>query len=87
MLPDGQSLAFPVSPGQQQARHGAWRTDNHPPLRAPIVRQGRGVLYELEAQQVHEEPDRWIVLTDHDGDEAQMHRTSIGDLHCSYFEM
>jgi len=30
-----------------------------------------------EAQRVHEEPDGWVVLADHDGDQAQMHRASI----------
>jgi hypothetical protein len=78
LLPDGSSLIFSVSPREQQARHSTRWPDHNPPLSTPVVRQGRGVLRELEAQCVHEEADCWIVVVNHDGDEAEMHCTSIG---------
>jgi len=79
LLPDDGGLVFPVSPREQQAGRGTWRPDYYPPLGAPVVRQGRGVLCELEAQRVHEEADSRVVLADHDGDKAEIHGVSIGD--------
>ena len=77
-LPPGDGgLVFAVSPRQQQAGRGAWRPDYHPPLGPALVRQGRGVLHELEAEHVHEEADSRVVLADHEGDEAEMHAASI----------
>jgi hypothetical protein len=76
--PDGGGLVFSISPREQQAGRRAWRPDYYPPLGAPIVRQGRRVLHNLEAQSVHEEADSRVVLADHDGDEAEMHGASIG---------
>src|SRR5215831_9296173 len=52
-------LVFSVSSREEQAGHGARRADHDPSLGAPVIGQGRGVLHELEAQHVHEEPDRW----------------------------
>jgi hypothetical protein len=72
-------LDLPISPREQQACRGTWRPDYYPPLGAPVVCQGRGVLRELEAQCVHEEADSRVVLADHDGDKAEMHVASIGD--------
>ena len=81
--PDGSGLIFSISPGQQQAGHCAWRPDHYPSFGAPVIGQRRGVLHELEAQRVHEEPDRWVILADHDGDETKMHHASIGSPGCS----
>src|SRR5260221_8007666 len=50
----------------------------------PVIRQRWRVLHELEAQCVHEEADRRVVLADHDGGKAEMHRASIGGLPCSH---
>lgn len=83
LLPDGSGLIFSVSSREQQTGRGTWRPDYYPPLGAPVIGQGRGVLHEFEAQRVHEEADRWVVFADHDGDKAKMHRASIGDLPCS----
>jgi hypothetical protein len=80
LLPDGKGLLFPVSPREQQASHGTRRPDHYPPLGTPVIRYRRGILHEFEAQHVHEEADRWVVLADHDGDKTEMHRASIGDL-------
>ena len=79
LLPDDGGLVFPVSPREQQAGRGTGRPDYYPPLGPPVVRQGRGVLHEIEAQYVNEETDSRIVLADHDGDKAEMHGASIGD--------
>jgi hypothetical protein len=77
--PDGSGLVFSVSSRQERASLGARRPHCYPPLRASVVRQGRGVRHELETQYVHEEADSWVVLADHYGNKAQMHGASIGD--------
>jgi hypothetical protein len=79
---DSRNLIFSVSPREQQAGHSTWRPDHYPPFGTPVIRQRWGVLNKLEAQYVDEEPDRRVVLADHDGDEAKMHSASIGDLLC-----
>lgn len=77
LFPDDGDLILSVSPRQQQPGRRPRRPDYHPPLGTPVVRPGRGVLHELEAQHVHEVADRRVVLADHDGDEAEMHAASI----------
>jgi len=77
-LPSDESgLIFPVSPREQQAGLRTWRADYYPPLGTPVVCQRRGVLHELEAQDVYEEADSGVVLADHDSDKAEMHGASI----------
>ena len=83
LSPDNSGLIFSVSPREKQAGHRAWRSDHYPSFEAPVIRQGLRVLYELEAHHVHEEANRWVVIADHDGDKAEMHRASIGDQDCS----
>lgn len=78
LLPDDGGLVFSVSPREQQAGRRPWRPDDYPPLGAPVVRPGRGILHELETQPVHEEADSRVVLADHDGNQAKMHGASIG---------
>ena len=68
--PDDGGLVLAVGPRDQQTGRGAWRPDHDPPLGAPVVGEGRGVLDELETQHVHEEADGRVVVADHDGDEA-----------------
>jgi hypothetical protein len=75
--PDDSGLVFSVSPGEEQAGDGTWRPDYYPPFGPPVIGQGWGVLHQLEAKRVHEEADRWVVVADDDGDEAEMHRASI----------
>ena len=87
LVPDDTGLLFAVSPRKQQAGHGTWRPDYHPPLGTPVIGQGRGVLDELEAQGIHEEADRRVILADHKDDEAEMHRASIGGLLGFRFEV
>jgi hypothetical protein len=77
LLPDDGSLVLSVRSGQQQASGGAGRPYRNPPLRASVVRQREGILDELETQCAGEEIDRRVILVDHDGDEAEMHRDSI----------
>ena len=50
LLSDGGGLVLPIGSCQQQACRGAGRPDHHPPLGAPVVRPGRGVLHQLKAQ-------------------------------------
>ena len=83
LLPDESGLILAVSPREQQAGGGTWRPDHDPPLGTPVIGQGRGVLHEIEAQHVHEEADRGVILADYEGNEAEMHRASIGCLACS----
>lgn len=78
--PDHGGLILPIGPREQQARHGARRPHHHPPLGTPVIRQGRGILHELEPEHIHEEADSRIVLADHDGNETQMHAASIKPL-------
>jgi hypothetical protein len=52
------------------------RTTTHR-LGRPSFGQGWGVLHQLETKRVHEEADRWVVVADDDGDEAEIHRASI----------
>jgi hypothetical protein len=78
LFPDAGGLIFSVSPREQQACRGTWRAHYYPPLGTPVVREGRGVLYKLEAQRLHEEADGRVILADHDGNEAEMHCASIG---------
>ena len=75
--PHNASLVFPVSSRQEQAGRGTWRPDHNPALGTSVVSQGRRVLDKLETQRADEEVDRWVVLRDHDGDQAEMHRASI----------
>ena len=46
-------------------------------LSADAARSKACLLIELEAKLVNKEPDRRVVLADHDGNKAQMHRASI----------
>lgn len=77
LLPDDSGLVFSVSPGEEQAGDGTWRPDNYPPFGTPVIGQGWGVFHQLETKRVHEEADRWVVVADDDGDEAEIHRASI----------
>jgi hypothetical protein len=49
-FPTAAALVLPIGSCQQQACRGAGRPDHHPPLGAPVVRPGRGVLHQLKAQ-------------------------------------
>ena len=75
--PDDGGLVFSVSPASSRPVPApGGRTTTHR-LGRPSFVSGGGVLHQLEAQHVHEEADRGVVLADHDGNEAQMHRASI----------
>lgn len=78
LLPDGRGLIFPVSSGEQEPGDGTRRPDHDPPLRTPVIRQRQGVFHQIEAQCVHEESDRQVIVADRDRDKAEMHRASIG---------
>ena len=78
LVPDRGGLLRAVRPGQQQAGRGARRPDHHPPLGPSVVRLGGGVLHQLEAERADEELDGRVILGDDEGDEAQVHRVSIG---------
>lgn len=75
--PDYGDLLVAVCLRKKQASHRTRRPHYHPPLRAPVIRQGWAVLNELEAERVYEEADRRVVFADYDGDQAQMHVASI----------
>ena len=70
---DHRGLVVAVRLGEQQAGDGPGRPDDDPSLGPPVIGQGRGVLGQLEAQDVGEEPDGRVVFADHDGDETEMH--------------
>lgn len=70
-------VAFPIGTSEQDARVSIGRPDHNPPLRAPIVCQGRGVLNQFEAQHVDEELDSRVVILDHNGDERDVHGDRI----------
>jgi hypothetical protein len=78
LLPDDGSLVFSVRSGQQQSGRGTRRPDHNPPLGTSVLRQGRRVFNELETQHADEKVDRWVIILDHDGDQAEMHHASIG---------
>ena len=81
-LPANHSrLMVAISSSEQQTRRRTWRPYHDPTLGASVTRDSRGVLHELEAQCVHEEADRRVVLVDHDGDKAEMHHGSIDRLY------
>ncbi len=73
-----RSPVFPVSPGQQHACRSTRRPDHNPALGTSVARQGRRVRHELKAQRADEEVDGGVILLNHDGHQAQMHRASIG---------
>jgi hypothetical protein len=77
LLADHGRLISPIRPREQQAGLRIWRPDHHPPLGAPVVGLGRGVLHELEPQDVNEEADGRVVVADEDGDEAKVHGASL----------
>jgi len=57
-----------IGPGEQEGGLAAGGSDHDPPLRTPVVRFRRGVLEQLETQDVDEEGDGRVVLVDHQGD-------------------
>jgi hypothetical protein len=77
---NSRGLIFSICPREQHAGHRTRWPDHHPPFRTPVIRQRRRVLDQLKTQDVDEEPDRRVVLADHDSDKAKMHGVSIGDL-------
>ena len=62
--PDEVHLLLTVRLGEEQPGLRARRSNDDPPLRAPVVRGRRRVFDELEAEGVDEEPDGVVVVLD-----------------------
>jgi hypothetical protein len=80
LLPDNSSLVLSVGSCQQQAGGGTRRPDHDPPLGTSIVGQRGEVLNKLKTQRADEKVDGWVILLDHDGDEAEIHRATLSGL-------
>jgi hypothetical protein len=66
LFSNNRCLALTVGASQEQARLGARRSYDNPPLGPAISGNGRRVFHELESEDVDEESDGGIVVMDHD---------------------
>jgi len=72
LLADGSRLLLAVSACEENAGLAARRPDHHPPLRPAVVRLGRSILHELKLQDVNEESNGAVVVTNDKRDEFKM---------------
>ncbi len=73
LIPDRTRLPVTVRLSEQQRAGRAGRPNDHPPLGPSVVGQGRRVFDELEAEDVHEEPDGTVVIVDDQRELLKMH--------------
>jgi hypothetical protein len=72
----GPGHPHPPGPAASLSPHRV--AGHNPALGAPVVRQRRGVLHEFKTQRPDEEGDSRVIVLDHDGHQAQVHRTILG---------
>src|SRR6185369_7779622 len=77
LVSDDCSLTLAVGTSQQQARLGTRRTNHDPALRLTIGGHGRRIFHELEPQDVDKEPNRRLILTNHNRDEVKKSHRGI----------
>jgi hypothetical protein len=71
---DHARLLVPVGAGQEQPGLRSRRTHHDPAFRPTVVGRREGVLDQCEAERVDEEPDRLVVVVDHDGGQSELHQ-------------
>lgn len=76
LLPNDRALSVAVSLRQQESSPGAWRPNDDPALRSPVIGRRRRVLDQLKAQSVNEEVDGQVVVVDDKADELEMHAST-----------
>ena len=72
LIPDDRLLMLPVGAREQNPRAASPRPNDDPALRPAIVGQRRNVLHELELQDVDEEIDRRLILSNHQRDQLDL---------------
>ena len=77
---DRRCLSVPVGSGQEQTRLGARRPNDHPSFGPTIVRRGRRVLYQLEAEHVDEDADRPVVVPHDESNAFEIHESNLASV-------
>jgi len=73
LLADRLLLGLTIGLREQKPRRCVGWSDNHPPLRPPVVSHGWRILEKLESERVNKEADPDVVVVDDDGYMLQVH--------------
>jgi hypothetical protein len=71
LVPDDCGLAFTIRTGEEETRLRASWTHDNPALRPAVGGDGGLVFNELEPQDINEEPDRRVIVSDHERDKLE----------------
>jgi hypothetical protein len=80
LVTHNSALTVAIRSGEKKSRLRARRSYDDPPLGAPVIRQRWRVLHEVEAQHSGEESDRGIVVVDDQGNQVDLHRSSLEEI-------
>jgi hypothetical protein len=72
LLANDRRLMLAIGACEQDAGASTDGTNDDPAFRATVIRQRRNVFHEFELQDIHEEVDRWVVVSDNQGDEVEV---------------
>ncbi len=79
-FPTALTLIEAVGLREQEPRLCSWWPDDDPTLRASVVGPRGRVLDEIEAQRVHEEADRLVVVLDDQSGALEIHSSTVDRL-------